>query len=830
MPVSPTWDLLDFADQIKHLGCEGDAVVLSLFEAAFSTEPTPGEWENLGGAIMPMRMQSSDNWNSIHYSLAEYYEKRTGTNAGLMTDIACIAWNAVVRRRGAGRESGENVIGTFHFRGVECVLIEDCGHIWCRKFEHEENRILSHFEMMLGAWAAAGDVDSISLALDHLAKRNSTSLLWRVFLEAGAKHPLTLGRELEPVLGESLFLTHHDYHDGGTLLFAALHKAGDPSQRTRLEKLICDLPQTARLHPDETREATPIWVKSAQNRLLAAIDETHIVLPAVQALRIQRAEEGRLPVTHERGGGSVPSHTVPDEELLQRHGVSLKKPVNEELSRLAEALKPFREADGGKVSVRTIEQHWAVIGKCESVVRRNRAKHSGVADELWGHLVSACESIVRHAEWPAMDERWKTVRHILVRASTDPSPKAAENDDAKEDRWPSWAWPAPRLEAARGLLFLVYRFGRADKQVATALLRLSRDKSHPLRFYMAEQLAVLEEPAPKLMWRIFDHFIRYESKFSVLEMVVSSLEHLWGRYACEVQLRLSRIAKRAVQDAPESHDVHKRLAHAHLFHYLRTGDEESKSCIDTLIAECDKQRPCQALGAQVGTCRGGRWLTVGDAVKLVELEEAIRARTWDFFRELVMGAQLRLQRHRERWKELNATGQPEPERAKCTEQAIDRLSLLVDNITMQLYFASGAFADKRNKDEDHLTEPQKRRFWTESAEIFRALSTEIHPHTAHQIVETLNHLLPCSPREVFLIAANTITSSSKAGYQHESLAVGDVVKLIQCALADHREIFQSSDGTESECLAALLKVLDLFVEAGWPEARQLTHRLEEIYR
>jgi len=37
-------------------------------------------------------------------------------------------------------------------------------------------------------------------------------------------------------------------------------------------------------------------------------------------------------------------------------------------------------------------------------------------------------------------------------------------------------------------------------------------------------------------------------------------------------------------------------------------------------------------------------------------------------------------------------------------------------------------------------------------------------------------------------------------------------------------------GQETECLKALLEVLDLFVEAGWPEARQLTHRLEEIYR
>jgi hypothetical protein len=56
------------------------------------------------------------------------------------------------------------------------------------------------------------------------------------------------------------------------------------------------------------------------------------------------------------------------------------------------------------------------------------------------------------------------------------------------------------------------------------------------------------------------------------------------------------------------------------------------------------------------------------------------------------------------------------------------------------------------------------------------------------------------------------------------------VKLIQRVLADHRDLFRSDTGQETECLATLLQVLDLFVEPGWAEARQLTHRLEEIYR
>ena len=96
----PHDDLFDLAHAIKFLGPEGDGIVLRLFEAAFEAEPKPGQWEQFGSAILPMSIQTSDQWNSIHYSLADYYAQRNGDNAALMTEIVCLAWNAVVRRRG----------------------------------------------------------------------------------------------------------------------------------------------------------------------------------------------------------------------------------------------------------------------------------------------------------------------------------------------------------------------------------------------------------------------------------------------------------------------------------------------------------------------------------------------------------------------------------------------------------------------------------------------------------------------------------------------------------------------------------------------------------
>jgi hypothetical protein len=134
----PHKDLFELAHQIKHLKSSGENVVLRLFEAAFSAGPKPGDWQNFGGAIMPMRMQTSDHWNSIHYSLAGYYEERDGTNAALMTELACIAWSAVVCRRTAKHNPHDDVLATMPFRGVMCELVANHDQFWQRSYEAEK--------------------------------------------------------------------------------------------------------------------------------------------------------------------------------------------------------------------------------------------------------------------------------------------------------------------------------------------------------------------------------------------------------------------------------------------------------------------------------------------------------------------------------------------------------------------------------------------------------------------------------------------------------------------------------------------------------------------
>jgi len=827
----PHNDLFDFAQRISCLGSNGAIVVLKIFEAAFSMEPKPGEWKNFGGAILPLRVQTSDNWGVIRYSLADYYERRCGQNAGMLTDLACIVWNAVVQRQTTRHESEKIVLATIRFRGVPCDLIEDYGHMGGRDFEHDENRIITHFEKLLRGWATASDTQRLTEALDQFARRNRTSVMWTVIMEAGSEHPMTLGVLLEDVLRESLFLTHPDYSYGGTALLGALHKVGDMKRRERLERLILDLPQTARFFRDEPLDPSPSWLERTQDRLLGVLEKSNIVLPATRALLDRRSELVELPANQKPESDKVRSHKLSDEELIEMRGIDLKEPVSLELFKLLEALKQFTEGEEKLLNIAKLAlRHWHLIGQCERAVQQHHRQHQKLTEEIWGQLTRTCESIVRHVNWPTTSQRWKTIRRILLKAANDPIPKVSSDEVATKDCWPHWGWPAPRIDAASGLPFLVFRLEHSDKTISVALRRLSRDKSHALRFNLASRLYVLEKHAPSVMWKLIDDFIANEKRFSVLEMVVNSLNRVWALSPDDAKKRIQIISERAIQYASADNGIHETLARVYLFRYLRTGNVEYEKHIAILIDDCDKEYASHALERQLHDCRCGGWLTAENNGSEDIHADAVSGRTLAFFSKMLSTALKKLHSHREQWQRIHQNKHPDTEAVKATQESINQTMHLVDAISMQLYFASGAFDDKENNNQARMSVLQRKRFWERTAPLFEMLATEIHPHIVHQTVQTLQYLLPCAPRDIFLLAAKSICSSATVGFQHESMAVSEVVKLIQRALADHCGIFQSAGEKDSECLESLLRVLDLFVDAGWSEARALTHRLEDIYR
>ena len=102
----------------------------------------------------------------------------------------------------------------------------------------------------------------------------------------------------------------------------------------------------------------------------------------------------------------------------------------------------------------------------------------------------------------------------------------------------------------------------------------------------------------------------------------------------------------------------------------------------------------------------------------------------------------------------------------------------------------------------------------------------LHPHTAHSVLEALEHFISVDPPGVLLLVGDVVRTGSKYGYQYEQLAMDLLVKIIERYLAQYRTILRDNP----ECSRALMDTLDVFVRVGWPSAHRLAYRLKEIYQ
>lgn len=818
----PIDEMRCLAEQVEKIDRGDEGLVSDIFQAAFAREIEPGETEELGTPMLGLTMDRADLWNHVHYTLASYFEGLDQTRPRLAGRLVCVTWNGLIherqpRRSHRGDQTPRAILARVPFRGHICELVEDSTEISGSSNEEEEHRILQHFERLVRSWAEGNDAVSLDQAVDEVAACNRTSLIWRRLFRMGAEFPGTLGVLLRPLLDEPVCLTHADYASAARTLFGTLHAAGGEAQRVALEQLILALPGV--------NPASDEGDQRVVNRLLGTLQPENLVLPNLMSLYRER-----------EAADAILRHS--DRERFHVYGVSSRDclrvreqeeggdPTRKILGALTDRLSPFLR-EGDSFDVQQVEAGWDTLPECDAACAQYLDTHREESRELWGKLVGAAENLACRANWEASCERWQLIREILLRAAEDPDLRPDSPAEAARHDSVSYGIPAPRVDAAAGLLWIVGRLGHADEEVTRQLRRFCSDPSRAVRWNFAERVIYLHQFEADLMWELVDTIITEEPSFAVLEALAHCLDRLLGRDVEGSKARLRRIAERARNGgAPEDHSIHALLAQVFAFSYLQTGDVEGKDYVNQLVSSCEVPRVAHSLRQILLACRERGWLTISDDSTGEDRElTAMRERTWELFAHILEGAQEKLKQrlpHPRPDKNVQPTNSGAHGKAE-----IGILMRLTDSVANQIYCGSGALERRINKGDGRLTPRQLQQYWKDAAPVLRLLVREVHPHTVGNIVQTLEHLFACAPREVFLIAAESIRNGcERGGFDREPQARDIVVRLVNRALCDAPEIFRNAEDTES----ALIFILDRFVEAGWPEARELTSRLEEVFR
>ena len=153
---------------------------------------------------------------------------------------------------------------------------------------------------------------------------------------------------------------------------------------------------------------------------------------------------------------------------------------------------------------------------------------------------------------------------------------------------------------------------------------------------------------------------------------------------------------------------------------------------------------------------------------------------------------------------------------------------MIATIALEAQFALG------KPDEDTPQTPEAKRRRTQIVERFfeesRALIDELidvgYVPASHDVLKTLVEFIDLDPRGTFLRILTLLRRAAETGYQQEHEAMRIVVSIVERYLADYRDLLESDE----ECRDAVVEILDLFIEAGWPEALRLAFRLGDLFR
>lgn len=808
------------AREVRRLMRFDQGLVRDIYGAAFSHQEKSEDPTPIGGSrILPLVSNRRQDYQMALYELAEAFSEflESAPEEATRTLVRILESYVSQWHSWASDEEYEEV---FDFADQQARLRTDDSEIWDKgdTYRHDEPiKMLDAFHQFLEELATQQDSESKLRALiGILVSKNRLAVVWRRLLLAGARFPETIGREILPLAWAVPILTGYDTTVPAGEYLKAIFPILETDLRKKVEQAILSIPDTMPADRHEVAE-------QVRDRLLGCLPLEAIVTDEarqrLKELQAQNAVPPNEPLVR-FGGYRVSPYG--EEEHLKGQGVPVENEPNRRIRELERPVDEFAEKHLNS-SPKLEEASSALQGMRALYEALGSADEDGVhpkqRDYAWGILAAACARMARAEGLSCREEPGTFVKAVLLEASRHHEPVYDPQYDAQFDEHPSWGSPAARIEAAAGLITLARHPDCATTDVLTAIEELSTDQVPAVRYQIAARLNVLYPRAPEHMWRIIERMAQGEGSREVLQGLLAGP---LGRLAGVEPDRVAAVTKTILERITEGSGASRvREFCVGIFSnlYIWRKHSVSRDVVHEIVLH-PAVYPSEA-GHVLGQLRDA--LTHGPTEPSDPEADTVRKRALDVVERLFRSTQSSLRDLEERNAGIGFNDWPQGDREIATS-----LMRLIDGIGREVYFASGAFDAKSQGRAQGVRQvsPQSKRFYQEAGAILDELADAALPSVAHQLLETLEHFVPVDPRGVFLRIHRVVSAGQQAGYQYESMAADLIVRLVERYLAEYRKLLQQ----DADCRRALIEVLDVFVKVGWPSARRLTYRLEEIFR
>jgi hypothetical protein len=796
-PSTPVDLIYRLANAVQHFWNEDPELVASVYAATFTHVELSEEPTHMGGIIVAMSSTRRQDFGLAQYVLLEYAPRFLRTQPAVaMRALVQAATGAAVAREHLNEATPDE---TFEFRGKRVRYRQDNSHFWDAPGTVQEDA-QKLFETIL-AYLAELPTGSAELeqAVNVIVENAVSAFIWRSLLKAAARDAEKYALLLHELLSAEPVLSHYETAPEAAAFLGAVAPLLDDTNMRRIENAVVELSVR-----DDERDRH--WAR----RLVAQIPEDRLATDVARELRVEaladpEASSNRPPVSF-----STFSETYDTEGWLRDEGVETEAPANKRLLAATEELQEFATRF---INERTIPNDAVVavvaaLSKALELIRADSGFPAALLDMGWARIGDAAAVAARSEtlDQGAAD----LIRRALLACASGDAPRPAEDADEKFTV-PAWS-PAARNAAAQGLPRLLQH--RTDDEMVAALPVLATDPAPSVRYLLALELPRLVPEHDASFWELAD------------------------LYAARERNRVVQQALGRALIAVASPDREERVTHT----------------LDQLLqrvplADTERSLPNED---QVGGLIVGLAVARRNQWAMTRLDEALRDARPPYLSTLVfhllhyVGYSWIVDPKRRDMAEAALGWLPqiiervhrslryEADRAQVGDsdrgEAIRGLFDVFEHILSRFYFQSGI---KQGQGGQHATPAEICSFFGAIVPILRQLGEitggtsglGLPARTAHHLIQLLRGCIACDPAEVLHLTRLAVESARGTGYAFDPMAAQEVTAIVETTLADHREAARSGQPLDD-----LMRVLDAFVQAGWPEAQRLVWRLEELFR
>ena len=781
------------ARELPDLISQAPDLVRATYSAAFGYADTRQDAVPLGtGRILSLTSTPRQNYDLVRHALVELLPRILSEQPSLGVALVNRSIGLLLDRDEliGGRRGDIETVSTGDATAQSWRIQADNSVMWDSsadfRFDHHEV-MLDHFERYVRGEAADGT--NIPDLTDRLREEVTLASLWRRVLRAGSAHPTTLGRALLSLATSPITLTLRDTMVEACALLGSVHHTGTEQERDKIEASLLALTG------DERAERI-------RDRGLGLLDRNHLRVPESQAILASLDSAGGPP-PNDPLIGPVTLTTGPYEESdwLAEQGVQIDAPAVGDLMQMWEPLKSIAQLNGPlpEDQVETITNVVDALygrlraGSTEADPRAISAAH--------GHLAMAARKLAESENLDCTTERGRLVRNVLLYEANADSPTTEPDTEEQFERFPSWGSPAARVDAAQGLLLLLLRSNCANEEVMATIDRLAGDNHPAVRLPIAVDAALVTRLSDERAWELMATRAATEENAAVLASLLGSI----GRMRA---FSVHRARQLAFNVLARTDKVRKEAIGLLVVLFVVDGDQEAQRYVEGTVL--NPRSLSGQLSALYELPHRLRLIIDGALTSSRDDRSEIMARGFAVLKSITT-----LATH-----ELRNIVAETPSVAWSQEDA-RAIASLADSAAHQLLFLSiTEVSDKKPRNEDLLRQIQPQVF-----EIIDIFLPSLPARIAHSLVETLAAYLDIVPALVALRLAEVTAGASIDGYQQESMAADLVVDMVRRLLADQRELMTRDE----VCLQAIIRILDLFVSAGWPRAYELLLSVNDAF-